>query len=130
MKLPDYRKDYSEYTAKASDLCRQLAFAGIAIVWIFAIGKDADKKLAADLIWPCVFLVSTLAADFLQYISASVVWDWYYRHLEKMGHTDADELPWHSEKLTWPQLIFFYLKIFLVVGAYGLLLSALFRRLI
>ena len=130
MKLPEYRKDYYDCSSKASDLTRQLAFAGIAVVWIFAIGKDSDKKLAVDLVWPCIFLVATLAADFLQYVSASAVWGFYYRYLERKGHKDDEDLAWHSEKLTWPQLSFFCLKLILVAVAYGFLLKALFHRLV
>jgi hypothetical protein len=35
MKLQDYRNDFYLFSGKASDISRQLAFAAIAIIWIF-----------------------------------------------------------------------------------------------
>ena len=48
MKLSDYRETYYEFSGKASDVTRQLAFAGIAIVWIFKIEEYLIHYLTAQ----------------------------------------------------------------------------------
>jgi len=35
MKLKEYKADFYELSGKASEINRQIAFAGIAIIWIF-----------------------------------------------------------------------------------------------
>ena len=45
MKLRNYRQTYYDYSGKASDIARQLSFAGIAIIWIFKIQKDTSIEL-------------------------------------------------------------------------------------
>ena len=35
MKLSEYANVYAEFSGKASDVARQLAFAGLALVWLF-----------------------------------------------------------------------------------------------
>lgn len=35
MTLSDYLASYYELSGKASDVSRQLAFAGIAVIWVF-----------------------------------------------------------------------------------------------
>jgi hypothetical protein len=35
MKIADYWKDFYELSGKASDISRQLAFAAIAVIWLF-----------------------------------------------------------------------------------------------
>ncbi len=129
MKLQDYREFFDSFSGKASDVSRQLAFAEIAIVWTFAVGKENDKKILDDMLWPAIALVAFLATDFLQYASASVVWGVYYRHLERR-HKDTANIPRHSVLLTWPQFGFFWLKLGLFCVAYVLMLRALVHRVL
>jgi len=46
MNLQDYRDDFYTYSGKASDISRQLAFAGIAIIWIFK--KEVPATVPAN----------------------------------------------------------------------------------
>lgn len=129
MKIEDYRKFYAEASTKASDVCRQLAFAGIAVVWVFAEGKDAAKTVPPGLVWPSLFLVLTLATDFFQYVVKSIIWGAYVRELERDGHTVDKDLPLHSSLLVWPVDFLFHAKLALLFIAYCMLLVFLVRRL-
>ena len=40
MELKEYKKKSHEYTAKASEIARQINFAGIGIIWIIRTSSD------------------------------------------------------------------------------------------
>ena len=80
----DVRRRYGRYTEglrtlprdvlrvlrrkRASDVARQLAFAAIAVIWLFK--KDTPQgqlSIPHDLIFPGFLVLAALAADFLQY---------------------------------------------------------------
>ena len=42
--LKDYRADFYTFTGKASDITRQLAFAGIALIWIFKTDRTGTFR--------------------------------------------------------------------------------------
>lgn len=126
MKLCEYKKDYQWFSGKTSDVVRQLAFAGIAIIWIF---KQDGKPLPAiprELLWPTIFLALSLAADLLQYVSATIIWGSFHCYHEKKNSGDRDIKA--STKLNWPTNILFYTKIFFVVFAYALMILYIFER--
>ncbi|MBD0367969.1 MAG: hypothetical protein ICV53_17925 [Flavisolibacter sp.] len=90
MKLSEYRKASNEYTAKTSEITRQLSLAGIAIIWLF---KNADDKqslantteplLNRYLIIPLIFLSAALLADLLQYVIGGETWINFFKKKEK-----------------------------------------------
>jgi len=41
-KLSDYWENFEEYTGKASDIARQLSFAGIALLWLLRNSTVTD----------------------------------------------------------------------------------------
>jgi hypothetical protein len=134
MTLDDYRKVYGEASTRASDVCRQLAFAGVAIVWLFVGGKEAMASretvaISPLFLWPLMFLVLTLACDFLQYAVKSLIWGAYCKELERDGHKPDEILPGHSSLLVLPISFFFHVKLALLFVAYGMLLFAVGRRL-
>ncbi len=129
MKIEDYRKFYAEASTKASDVSRQLAFAGIAVVWLFAEGKEAARSVPPELVWPSLFLVLTLATDFFQYAVKSTIWGAYSRELERDGHKEDEDLPLHSSLLVWPVDVLFHAKLAFLFVAYCMLLVFLVRRL-
>jgi hypothetical protein len=122
-KLSHFReKEYYYFSGKASELCRNLAFAGIAIIWIFKVdktGMSIDKKL----ILPLISFVATLAFDLFQYIWGTIIWGFFVRKQEKNLKDVATEDPeleapaWYN----WPTNIFFYLKAVSVIIGYILL---------
>jgi hypothetical protein len=68
-----YLKDFYELSGKASDISRQLAFAAIAVVWLFKTDTPTGQiTIPPDLIWPGILIVAALAADLLQYVAGSL----------------------------------------------------------
>ena len=118
MKLKEYKKTYYEFSGMASDISRQLAFAGIAVVWIFRLGGKAPT-IPDSLLLPFALLVSCLFFDLLQYLSATCIWgifQWYKetrlqvteknKTLSEIDEMELDSPSW----LKHPQFIFFVLK--------------------
>ena len=66
MRLQDYRETFYEFTGKASDITRQLSFAGIAIIWIFKKETGTALTVPHELLWPGVLIVLALFFDLLQ----------------------------------------------------------------
>ena len=122
MKLSDYRETYYEFSGKTSDIARHLAFAGIALVWIFKTGAAPTPKIPQELHIPTILLALTLAFDLLQYFAGTAIWgifQWYQeRKLENIK--DDPELT-TSSCFKSPQLFFFCLKVITVLWAYYLL---------
>ena len=121
-KLSNYMEDYYEFSGKASDVARKLAFAGIALIWIFKIETQPTPKIPPDLVLPTALLALTLAFDLLQYVAATCVWgvfQWY--HERRIGDTSKDPEIDAPSLLKWPQFIFFVLKLCTVLLAYILI---------
>ncbi|WP_404466246.1 hypothetical protein LG331_08145 [Vreelandella aquamarina] len=116
-------------TGNASAIARQLAFAGIAVVWIFTESEEGGLSLHASLLWPSLLFVIALACDFLQYLSGSIVWYCFARHKErKLGADCKDEFGW-DDWLNYPGYIFFWSKCAVVLIAYWLLGSYIVNQL-
>lgn len=81
MILQDYRETFYTFSGKASDLNRQLAFAGIAIIWLFKKDNLAGLSIPRELLWPGVLIVLSLGLDMLHYVVASVIWRYFYSQL-------------------------------------------------
>lgn len=132
--VDDYKKDYEYFTGKASEISRNLAFAGIAIIWIFKItSKDGSLEIPSLLITPLIWLVITLALDLSQYISGGLIWLIYYRFKEwqikksKISANDDIKAP-----AILPAIIhFFYLsKLVAIVVAYIFLFRFVYDQFI
>jgi hypothetical protein len=79
-KLDAYRATWRSYKSvaeeghelhvrRANDVIRQLAFAGIAVVWVFRETTVAGQiSLAPALRWAAAFLIITLTLDLLHYL--------------------------------------------------------------
>jgi len=116
MKLKEYRKDYQEFSGKLSDNARKLAFAGIAIVWIFKQEKEDIFILPQLLKLSMLMFVITLSFDLLQYVYQTLTWGIFHRHFEKKLPNEDSELS-ASKYLNWPAIIFFWTKVIsLVIG--------------
>lgn len=55
MRLSQIREAYEELSGKLSDVNRQLAFAGIGIIWIFKITDDHSPIIPNELLEPVIF---------------------------------------------------------------------------
>jgi len=75
--MPDkttIEEELKYYTAKAGDVARQLAFVGIAIVWLFRYQDQGITVIPKDLQKPLSRLVLVLAIDGVQYLVGSILW--------------------------------------------------------
>lgn len=124
MKLSEYKNEYYSFSSLASSTARQLALAGIALIWIFKTQGQQGYQLPNELMLPSVCLILSLGFDLLQYISGSIIWGLFHRYHETKrtaAFQDPDlEAPFY---FTWPINVFFYSKIIAVLVAYCLLLS-------
>ena len=94
MKLEYYKSEYSAFSGLASSTSRQLALAGIALIWVFKTQGQAGYKLPNELLLPVICLIVSLGSDLLQYVSGSIIWGSFHRHHEKKRKsiTDAPEI--------------------------------------
>ena len=125
MKLKNYRDDYYDFSRKASDVSRQLSFAGIALIWIFRFGNETLLSIPQNLLWPLSLLAAALACDLLQYVSGTLIWWQFYRSREKRGVKDDDELDSHFMR-PWLMRGFVVLKIIFVIAAYTMIFKYMY----
>ena len=134
MKLSDCRKAEDEYSAKASDIARNLAFAGIALVWIFKSDTSGHKAVPYFLVWPTILIVSGLIVDLAHYLFAATYWALFVRRKESELVIDADtpQERFDEERqftnplwYVWLVDVLFYLKVGCVAVAYVLLFGFL-----
>ncbi|MDP8217159.1 MAG: hypothetical protein P9M03_00325 [Candidatus Theseobacter exili] len=124
MKLSNYRETYYILSGKASDVARQLAFAGIALVWIFKQEARGIPEIPTNLILPSALLASALAFDLLQYIWASAIWGGFQKyHEKKRGEEEKDPDLIAPNWFNWPTLTFFWFKLVFVITAYFLIIK-------
>jgi hypothetical protein len=127
MILKEYRETYYFYTGKASDISRQLAFAAIAVIWLFKKDTGGTQlTIPVDLVLPGIFVVSALAVDLLQYCLGAIIWYLFYRSKEKKNVSETENID-HSEWLDRPINFLFWAKVVLVALAYYYILLFLLR---
>jgi hypothetical protein len=128
MNLAFIRERYSYYSGKASDIVRQLAFAGIALVWLFKTEIKGQWGIPTELFPAAGLIVLTLSLDFLQYAAGSLIWA-AYNKVKESAHT-ADEAEFLAPRLiNWPTNFFFWTKVVTNTLAYWLILRFLARRI-
>jgi hypothetical protein len=128
MKLQDYRDTFYTFTGKASDISRQLAFAAIAVIWLFKSDEKGQLSIPNELVLPGILVVSALTLDLLQYCLGAGIWYSFYRSQEKQRALEDKEIT-HSVWLERPLSAIFWIKVALVVAAYCLILVYLVRML-
>lgn len=123
-KLEDYKKTYQQSTAKASEITRQLALAGIAIIWLFKItDSNGHETISNEFIYPLCFLIATLGLDLMQYVIKGLIWYIFYKYyehrIEKNNDIKAHEgLPIIIHLLYWTKIILLimaYYKLFFIL---------------
>jgi len=127
MELGDYLKKYYEYFGKASDSARQLAFAAIAVIWVFRNPDSSNQILPGKLVLAAFSVVLSLACDLFQYIAGSLIWGIFHRVKEKQGLRANSEI----KAPTWlnkPILFFFVFKLISLILAYIFILIFLWGR--
>jgi hypothetical protein len=120
--LEQAQKGYQERSKSASDISRQLAYVGIALIWIFKL-KDHGGRDVVDprLLTPTHLLVIALASDLLQFVIAAGIFGFIARKIEKHPEDFAALPRW----VNWPSVVLFWFKIVIVLIAYVLILDFL-----
>lgn len=127
MNLKDARDHYYHHSGSASSAARQLALAGIAVVWILATQDKAVVTVAAgELRAPLLWFVIALALDLLQYYWLAAFFGIFSRHKEKRGELEFEGVPaWGN----WAGIMCFALKGIAVAIGYYLLAAILWPML-
>ncbi|MBN7796649.1 hypothetical protein [Parahaliea mediterranea] len=123
MDLQTYRGYYEARSATASNVARQSAFAGIALVWIFKDQVGQEFALPMGLLYPTICMMVGLAADLMQYVVASAIWGFYCRIKEKEFDPDPNPEFRNPNWINWPALGLFWLKLAAVLVGYVLLVK-------
>ena len=121
---------YYGATETLSTQVRQLAFAGIAVIWIVRVGDSEagglDYTSAATL---ALFLfLASLSLDLLQYVYKSAAYWWINRSNWKEG-SKMDEDVHVDPRWNVPTIVFFWLKTAVLMVGYGVLFVNLARQL-
>jgi hypothetical protein len=129
--LKEARDCYYETSGKASEISRQLAFAGIAVIWIFKNGPDGNPTIPNDLILAAALFVLALALDFTHYVVKALIWGVYSRYKEKSLQKQG--IPLDSDfdfprAINWPSLVLFWLKIITLLVGQTVLFTYLAHR--
>ena|ERR1700733_7236545 len=119
MKLSDVRELFYNRSAKASDIARQLALAGIAVIWIFNVDSKVKHSLPIELYRPLYLFCFCLLLDLIQYIYATIAWA-LVMHNNKKVHDDHHVNAW--KWINVPTWSFFAVKIIILLTAYYFLL--------
>lgn len=124
MKFQEVREEYYVNTGKTSELIRQLAFAGIGMLWVYFLGEKPDLDRKAYLLIPLLTLALTLLFDIMQYLYASIAWGGKYQEgvAKKMK---LDQEMSVKQKINAPTTVFFYLKVGFLILSYALLIANL-----
>jgi len=123
--LVDVLANRNDYTKSASDASRQLAFAGIAAIWLLRVGVDAPK-VPDDLVPALGFFALSLALDLLHYVIASLVWTgilWWKEYKKVRRNKQFLISGW----LNAPAYALFFLKVGSVLFGYLLVIVYLIR---
>ena len=132
MKLSQARECYYSHSSNASAAARQIAFAGIAVIWVFNQPQTGHPiSLPASLLFVLVLLCAALAFDLLQYSLSAAIWGFYSRYKEKQlnhqFHNDPDIEP--PRELNWPGIVMFWSKLVTLMIAYTCLAKFLIDAL-
>jgi hypothetical protein len=114
-----------EASDKSSEINRQLAFAGIAIIWVFRTDSGGKQIVPAGLFFPGLLLVLGLSFDLLQYVIKSEIWYLVTHRREKAGIIEFVVPEW----INYPGDILYWMKIVATIIAYSLLLRFLVAQI-
>lgn len=136
MNLAQAYANYRDLSSKASNSLRQLAFAGIAIVWIFRRGEGAEIRLHPLLTLALVLLSLGLLLDLAQFLTLTLRW-WRFGHaserrLHKEYHGDRRRMNEEAfaapADINKPAEVLFVAKCSAVLSGYGVLVFFLVQN--
>jgi hypothetical protein len=128
IKLKDLRTEFYAYTAKTSEIFRQLSLAGIAIVWIFKKeGNTAGEYIRAlpnELLLTVALFLIAMALDFVHAFIPSLILGIKTEREDLKGTDDERELNFPFS-WTLPTWIFYISKVGVMVAGYWVLVRYL-----
>jgi ABC-type Fe3+-siderophore transport system permease subunit len=107
-------EEYQEASGKVSELNRNLALGGLAIIWIFKNPEKNPKILNENLVWALIFLVASLSFDLVHYIWRTIIIHEVYKKAIK-EKKEKEEYPNYLKNSSW---FFFWSKIAAMIIAY------------
>jgi hypothetical protein len=129
--LDEWRQEYFGATTKASDICRNLALAGIAIIWIFKNTETSVPIIPKELVTALFLLVTCLTLDLSQYFIKGIIW--YNFFSKKEEEVEAGTAIENDIKANpnLPRIIhvIYYVKFFPLVWAYFAIGSFLLSKM-
>ena len=129
MKLSELRDVYKKFTEKSSDSARQIAFSGIAIIWVFVKLGNGSVQMSCWLFYSLLLFALSIATDLFHYFYAGKVWHKEYIKFENRNYGD-NRLVEVPSKITERIHCIYKLKLaFLAVG-YLILIGYLFFSVI
>ena len=84
------------FREKAGDIARQLAFAGIAVVWLFKIDSPSGFVFPVGLVRAISLFVLTLITDLAEYVIGALIWQANPRSILRA----------RTERTVWARFIF------------------------
>ncbi|MCG8092479.1 MAG: hypothetical protein JAZ17_02445 [Candidatus Thiodiazotropha endolucinida] len=123
MKIKEAREAYYDHSGAASLVARQVAFAGIAIIWIFKTDSLNTLNLPEPLLYPALLIIVSLVLDLSQYVYSSAAWGIFHRRMENKYGVDYEGEVYAPAKINWPSNVFFLGKILALVIGYFLLIK-------
>ena len=124
MKFEDIRSAYYDASDKASEIARQLSFAGIAVAWVLR-GEAQLNRMPRELWLPLAIFCAALVVDLLQYVFKTVVWG-HLTNVTPEKTTDVDAPQWYNSVTD----IMWWTKVALVVLGYAVLGVRFVRQLL
>ncbi|KJG18388.1 hypothetical protein [Photobacterium angustum] len=122
MNLKDCRENYYALSGSLSSVTRQLAFAGIAVCWVFSVKSKTGYLLDKQLVLSILFFCLGLLLDLLQYFYSSAAWGFYSRYKEKrVPNDDHDFLA--PRWINWPTLLLYWTKPISVMAGFFVLFN-------
>jgi len=85
--------EFNIYSGKASDVARQLAFAGLGFIWLFKPDGADIKAVPHQLHAAAVVLIAGLALDAIHYLAGSLIWGGYALHYRAKAEDAMGEAP-------------------------------------
>ncbi|WP_421108255.1 hypothetical protein [Streptomyces sp. NEAU-S77] len=137
MELQKGRDAYYKAADAVNQQVRQLALAGIAVVWLLAGGLQSSKiNLNDTLLAAGICLISALALDFLHFVfktAALAIWV-RVKEVEKRGadkgkNVDEEDIGDAPDFILPTLWVLFYLKAAAIGVAYGLIFSDMVSRI-
>lgn len=123
--LAEIDRTKNEATGKASDVGRQLAFAGLAVVWI--LREASGNPIGETLIVPVLLLVACLTLDLLQYVWCSFAWTIFYNYHFEKHKSDKVEID-IPDWINWISYLCFWLKILALILGWGAIGDAVITK--